>query len=219
MNIKDNWLSRIALFSIVVFIAATPAWLNQVNAGPTQKTLQDAFMDASTGNSDAGEHVLSTVEDLLIQYPEDALLTAYYGSTMSMKARDAWLPWNRQKFSQIGVDSLNKSLNQLSDESFDKPYYGLNEGLYIQSLAAITFINLPESLDQRERGFAMLKDMMASEELGYYPFGPRAWIHIGAVKAAIDMEDTPTATKWANEMQRLAPTHPYTQQAIELVEN
>ncbi|EOD77849.1 hypothetical protein D515_03323 [Grimontia indica] len=219
MYIKDNWLSRIALLAIVGFVVVSVLWFKQVNAGPMQKTLQDAFVDASTGDRSAGDHVLSAVENLLIQYPEDALLTAYYGSTMSMKGRDAWLPWNRQKYSEIGVDSLNKSLNQLSDESFDKPYYGLNEGLYIQSLAAITFISLPESFEQRDRGFEMLKTMMASEELGYYPFGPRAWIHIEAVKAAIDMEETSTATQWANEMQRLAPTHPYTQQALELVTN
>lgn len=218
MPLKNNWLCCILLCGTIAFAVSTPAWLPKVSAAPVVRTLQDAFLDATTGDKHANNHVLNAVESLLIQYPGDPLLTAYYGSSLSIKARDAWFPWNRKKFSRMGIDSLNKSLNQLSDESFNKPYYGLNEGIYVQSLAAISFSNMPQSLEQRERGFDMLKSMMASDELGYYPFGPRAWIHIGAVKAAIMMENEAMAKKWAKEMRKLAPTHPYTYEAYALLD-
>lgn len=217
MPLKDKWLYRILLCGLVAFAIDTPTWLAKVNATTMARTLQDTFLDATAGDNDANDHVLDAVESLLIQYPGDPLLTAYYGSCMSIKARDAWLPWNRAKFSQMGINSLNTSLNQLSDESFNKPYYGLNEGLYVQSLAAISFTNMSDSLEQQERGFNMLKSMMTSNELGYYPFGPRAWIHIGAVKAAINMNNQDMAKKWADEMRKLAPTHPYTYEAHALL--
>ncbi|WP_407333506.1 hypothetical protein [Enterovibrio sp. 27052020O] len=210
-------MSRSALVGIFVFTSIIPIWFAQVNADPIPKTLQEVFIDATSGVSGAGERVLSAVDSLLRQYPEDALLTAYYGSTLSVKARDSWLPWNKQKYSTLGMASLNKSLELLSNDSFSKPYYGLNEGIYIQSIAAITFANTPEYLHQKERGYNMLKNMMASEQLKYYPFGPQAWIHIGAVKAALDMNEPQLAQSWAKEMQKLAPTHPLTQEALSLI--
>ncbi|MEZ8143009.1 hypothetical protein A1OO_12585 [Enterovibrio norvegicus FF-33] len=216
---KDSLLSRTLICGILVFTSIMPIWFAQVNADPIPKTLQEVFIDATSGVSGAGEHVLSAVDSLLRQYPEDALLTAYYGSTLYVKARDSWLPWDKEKYSTLGMASLNKSLRLLSNESFSKPYYGLNEGIYIQSIAAITFVNTPDLLHQKARGYNMLKNMLASEQLQYYPFEPQAWIHLGAVKAALDMEEPHVAQAWAQEMRKLAPTHPLTQEALSLTAN
>ncbi len=206
------------LFATVLTVAfSLSLTLARVDASPATKSLQEFYLDATLGNAKASAQVLETIENLLIQYPNDPLLTAYYGSTLSMKARDAWLPWNRQKFVAAGVSSLNKSLALLTEEAFETPYYGLNEGIYIQSLAAISFMHMPTHLNQRQRGLEILSAMMNSDSFHYYPFGPRAWIHIGAVKGALEMGEIQFANRWANEMKMLAPTHPLTREALTLV--
>ncbi|WP_028023989.1 hypothetical protein [Enterovibrio calviensis] len=216
MTFKNNLFGRSLILAIVVLTSIFPIWFAQVNADPAPRTLQDFFIDASSGESKAREVVLTSVASLLRQYPNDPLLTAYYGSTLSMKARDSWFPWKQKEYIELGFENLNKSLMLLSIDSYSKPYYGLNEGIFIRSIAAITFVNSPEHLHQKERGYEMLKHMMASEHLQNYPFGPQAWIHIGAVEAALDMKENDMAKMWAQNMQKLAPTHPMTKKALSL---
>ncbi|MGF1768332.1 hypothetical protein L4D06_13260 [Enterovibrio makurazakiensis] len=216
MTLKNNLFGRSLILVFVVLTSIFPIWFAQVNADPAPRTLQEFFLDASSGRSEAREVVLSSVESLLRQYPNDPLLTAYYGSTLSMKARDSWLPWKQEEYIALGLENLNKSLNLLSMDAYSKPYYGLNEGIFTQSIAAITFVNSPDYFHQKERGYEMLKHMMASEQLQNYPFGPQAWIHIGAVEAALTMKDDKVAKGWAQNMQKLAPTHPMTKKALSL---
>ncbi|WP_163391233.1 hypothetical protein [Enterovibrio norvegicus] len=204
---------------LIIGIIGYSLQFTKVNADPLAESLQDTYMVAVDGNRKASEQVLKAVESLLHQYPDDPLLTAYYGSALAIKARDTWIPWYRTDFTQQGIDSLNKALSQLSERSYSTPYYGLNEGFYIQSLAAMTFINMPDYFHQSSRGYALLKDIMSSENFQYYPFAPRAWIHFGAVQAALALNNTADASKWAKEMFQLAPTHPMTVEALRITQH
>ena len=202
--------------AVIIGIIGYSLQFTKVNADPLTESLQDTYMVAVEGNRKASEQVLKAVESLLHQYPDDPLLTAYYGSAMALKARDTWLPWHRTDFTQQGIENLNKALSRISKRSYSTPYYGLDEGIYIQSLAAMTFINMPPYFHQSSRGYALLKDIMSSESFQYYPFAPRAWIHFGAVQAALEMNKTADASQWAQEMFQLAPTHPMTIEALRI---
>ncbi|MDD1780076.1 hypothetical protein LRP49_02585 [Enterovibrio sp. ZSDZ35] len=202
----------------LLFVSILSVNFQSAYASPVGMTLQDSYAEAAYGDTGSNDQVLKAVENLLLQYPKDPLLTAYYGSTLAIKARDSWAPWNRSKYTKEGLNYLNKALRLLDEDSYSKPYSGLNEGLFIQSLAAITFVSMPDFLQQEEKGYDMLQGILDSENFQYYPFEPRAWIHRAAVKAALSKGDKQQALEWAIEMYRLAPTHPYTLEAMELVE-
>ncbi|KXF80480.1 hypothetical protein [Enterovibrio coralii] len=217
MYVADKAIYTIIGILSLIVVSAMSFDLKHAHASPVGKTLQDSFVEAASGDKQSNDQVLKAVENLLLQYPQDPLLTAYYGSTLAIKARDAWVPWNRPKYMKEGLNNLNKALRLLDKNAYTKPYSGLNEGIYIQSLAAITFVNMPTFLHQEEKGYEMLVEILNSEGFRYYPFEPRAWIHSGAVKAALVLGKNQQAVEWAVEMYRLAPTHPLTVEAMELV--
>lgn len=210
--------SLLASIMIIGLIGYSLQFTN-VNATSFTESLQETYMVAVEGNRKASEQVIKAVENLLHQYPNDALLTAYYGSALAIKARDTWIPWYRADYTQQGIHHLNEALVLISERNYATPYSGLNEGFYIQSIVAMTFINMPEHAHQTSRGYTLLNDIMSSECFQYYPFAPRAWIHFGAVQAALKLNNTSDAAKWALEMFQLAPTHPMTVEALRITQH
>ncbi|PKF49924.1 hypothetical protein AT251_15405 [Enterovibrio nigricans] len=151
MSATEKMLYPVIGVIAILFVSVLSTNFKSAYASPVGMTLQDSFVEAARGNSRSNDQVLKAVENLLLQYPKDPLLTAYYGSTLAIKARESWTPWNRSKYSKEGLDYLNKALTLLDENSYSKPYSGLNEGLYIQSLAAITFVNMPNSFIKMKR--------------------------------------------------------------------
>lgn len=217
MFAKKAWIYQGSLITLAGICLVAVLSFETVVASPATKSLQDVFLDVTSGNETADPQIIETMESLLRQYPHDPLLTAYYGSTLSAKAKEAWLPWERKRYVNASVDSLNKSLILLTAPSYHTPYQGLNEGVFVESLAALSLMHLPSHYTQQQRGFEMIQAVMASDDLAYYAFEPKAWIHLGAVKGALKLGKAQTARRWTAEMQQLAPTHPFTLKALSLV--
>jgi tetratricopeptide (TPR) repeat protein len=55
-------------------------------------------------------------EKILAQDPTNAFATGYYGSVLSLKARDAKMPWTKIKYAKQGFEQLDKSIQMNPDD-------------------------------------------------------------------------------------------------------
>ncbi len=68
------------------------------------------------GNSKAVEQGEQLLKKALSLDPNNALATGYYGSILSLKARDASMPWAKVKFAKQGFEQLDKSIQMNPDD-------------------------------------------------------------------------------------------------------
>ena len=62
------------------------------------------------GNADAGRRAEVLLLELTEAQPDDAVITAYYGSARLMKAARTWVIWDKGKLAQEGITLLDQAV-------------------------------------------------------------------------------------------------------------
>jgi hypothetical protein len=103
------------------------------------------------------------------------LYTAYLGSAHALKGKAAWMPWNKMKFTDQGLDHIDQALAALRSEHDGLRVQGVPLGLATRLVAAATFVAVPDGLfHRRAAGKTLLAEMRRSPLLGTAPAGFRA---------------------------------------------
>lgn len=68
------------------------------------------------GDSKAVERGIELLEQALAGDPNNAYALGYYGSILSLKARDASMPWTKVKYAKQGFEQLDKSIEMNPDD-------------------------------------------------------------------------------------------------------
>ena len=112
------------------------------------------------------------------------LYTAYLGSAQTLKGKAAWLPWNKLKFTEQGLDQIDQALASLRPEHDRLLVQGTPTSLLTRLAAAATFVALPDGLfHRRAAGKALLGEIRRSPLLASAPTGFRA--ELGAIEAQL----------------------------------
>ena len=112
------------------------------------------------------------------------LYSAYLGSAHALKAKAAWLPWKKMKFSEQGLDHIDQALASLRPEHDRLLVQGTPASLATRMVAAATFVALPDGIfHRRAAGKALLAEMRRSPLLATAPAGFRA--ELGVVEAQL----------------------------------
>jgi hypothetical protein len=118
-------------------------------AGPraelTAKFLRAAqtFEQARAGSAKATPLAQAAFQDLLNEDPNNPLYLAYYGSTLSMQARDGRLPWQKVKEIHDSIATINRALALLRPEHDHMQTRGMPVSLETRLVAIATFVALP----------------------------------------------------------------------------
>ncbi|MCX7157560.1 MAG: hypothetical protein NTW45_14095 [Rhodocyclales bacterium] len=112
------------------------------------------------------------------------LYTAYLGSAHALKGKAAWLPWNKLKFTEQGLDQIDQALAALRPEHDRLLVQGTPASLLTRLAAAATFVALPDGIfHRRAAGKALLSEIRRSPLLASAPAGFRA--ELGAIEARL----------------------------------
>ena len=112
------------------------------------------------------------------------LYTAYLGSAQTLKGKAAWLPWNKLKFTEQGLDQIDQALALLRPEHDRLLVQGTPTSLLTRLAAAATFVALPDGIfHRRATGKALLAEIRRSPLLASAPTGFRA--ELGAIEAQL----------------------------------
>ncbi len=101
------------------------------------------FEQARAGSAMATPLAQAAFRDLVSEDPDNPLYLAYYGSTLSMQARDGRLPWQQVKEIHDSIATINHALALLRPEHDRLQTRGMPVSLETRLVAIATFVALP----------------------------------------------------------------------------
>ena len=171
-------ISLILAFGSAAAQAPAAAEAPFVNAAKT-------FLQARDGQAGQIDPAIAAFEALARAEPAQPLHAAYLGSAISLKAREAWMPWNKMKYSERGLDHIDQALAALKPEHERQLMRGIAVGLETRFVAASTFINLPDGIfHRRAAGKKLLDELLRNPALAAAPEPFRGAVQKAAAQAA-----------------------------------
>ncbi|UPQ90339.1 hypothetical protein [Vibrio sinaloensis] len=209
---KKPWLASLICLSA---LSAGPLF-----AAPSEALIADYNL-AAQGDADKVTQVYQQLTAQIEAQGTDALSLVYLGSTQTLMGRDAWMPWNKMKYTEQGLATISKGLDLLASQpiALEKQarIQGLPESLLARSIAASTFTSLPDMFNHFERGYDLFLDLLHEPSFTQQPIEATSWVYLYAVKAALKAGDKAQGEAWVEHLQRLYPQHTVVAQAQALL--
>ncbi len=143
------------------------------------------YQQAVAGDADARDDVKVYLEQLSDSEPENALVMVYKGSVMTLEGRDAWMPWNKIKYTEKGMDLMEQALNMRLDSKEVPTYLNHSLALEIKMLCAITFTQVPKMFGRFEQGLELIDAIVTDKRYQQLSESQRAHLIYYRAEAAI----------------------------------
>lgn len=208
-------LAAVAIVSCCVLLGTNMAKANPPTA------LINSYNQAAQGDEDKVEDVYQQLTSLIKQQGATPLTLVYLGSTETLQGRDAFLPWNKMKYVEKGLATINKGLtlldSQLTPLVQQERIQGIPESYLTRALAAATYSSLPDMFNHFERGYDLYLALLTEPQFEQQPFAATAWIYRYAIQASLRANDREQAQKWMALMESKDPQNLETETARSLV--
>jgi hypothetical protein len=204
MTAANNTHSLTSLFSRSLLIGLVSIVPTLTFANPTPEALS-MYNQAAQGDEEMVEAAHDALKSILDKEGATPLTLVYLGSTETLQGRDAFLPWNKMKYVEKGLATIDKSLTLLN--SIEQPVaeqarvQGLPEAYLTRAMAATTYTSLPDMFNHFERGYDLYLDLLSEEGFAHQNFAATAWIYRYAITASIRAEDLAQAQSWLAVME------------------
>jgi hypothetical protein len=136
------------------------------------------------GNGSARDAAADAFHALAVANPGHPLLSAYEGAALSLKARDALMPWDKMKYAEKGANTIEKALQQLGPEHDEALFDGSPESIDTRLVAANTLLALPEFMNRAAGGKRAIQAALASPAFARATPHVRAALFAAAARAA-----------------------------------
>ena len=144
----------------------------------------NVFQRAAAGEKKDVEPAIAAFEALARAEPRNPVYAAYLGSALSLKGRDAWMPWNKLKYTEQGLDHIDRALDALKPEHDKLLLRGVPASIETRLVAARTFIKLPDGIfHRRAAGKKLIADLSRHPALAPSPAPLRAAVPLAAEEA------------------------------------
>ena len=174
---RSNWLV-IPLLWALTFAASA-------DTGPADfLTAQIEFDQAVAGDGAALGRAHALFEKLLAEQPEHPLYLAYLGSSHALKGRAAWMPWNKLKYVEQGLDFIDKGLAQLTPEHDRMLLRATPVSIETRLVAISTFLGIPGFFHRFDSAKELLQSTLADPALAASPPEVQALLYMQAALAA-----------------------------------
>ncbi len=145
------------------------------------------FQLAREGRDNRIEPAIAAFEALARAEPDNPVYAAYLGSALSLKGREAWMPWRKMKLAEQGLDHVDRALASLRPEHERRLLRGVPANLETRLVAANLFLALPDGIFHRNAaGRKLLEAMLKDPALASAPEPFRASVQGAAARAAGD---------------------------------
>lgn len=144
-----------------------------------------AFARALAGDSTAtGQAVAAYAPLAATDAPEAPLYQAYLGAAQAMQGRDAWMPWNKIKATERGLDTLDKALRRIEPRHDTVAVHGVPVSLEARLVAATSFVAVPDAIFHRaDQGRQLLQAILRSPLYALAPPAFRERVETQVAKA------------------------------------
>jgi hypothetical protein len=150
----------LAMLYAVAALALGAALQCQAGSEPVFVEALKAFEQARSGEDRQIEPAIAAFAALASAEPRQPVYAAYLGSALTLKAREAWLPWNKLKYSEQGLDHIDQALAALKPEHDSQMQRGVPVSMETRLVAASTFLALPDRIFHRRASGKKLVDAL-----------------------------------------------------------
>lgn len=180
--------SRCHLFFLTLITFAVAGFAPQASAqAPADASFEAALTHFNRARQGEAEQIESAIAAFRGQPGNPTLqplYSAYLGSAHTLKAKAAWLPWNKLRFTEQGLDHIDQALAALRPEHDRVLVQGTPASLMTRMVAAATFVALPDGIfHRRAAGKSLLAEMRRSPLLAAAPAGFRT--ELGTIEARL----------------------------------
>ena len=163
----------------------------------------EIFERARAGDTSAVEPAIAALGGLVRNEPQQPVYAAYLGSALTLKGRDAWMPWNKMSYVEQGTDRIDGALAALKPEHDRQLLRGVPASVETLFVAATTFIKIPDAIfHRRADGKKILARLIHHPAFAAAPPGFRAAVHVTAADEA--RRDERTSEETASLKQAIA---------------
>lgn len=140
------------------------------------------FQRANSGIDAAIDAAAERFALLSAAAPGDPVLLAYSGAATTMRARTAYMPWNKLSLAEDGLAKIDKALALLTPAHDAVLYHGTPASLETRFTAANTYLALPAGFNRHARGVKLLEEVLANPMLASapLPFRGAVWLRAGS---------------------------------------
>lgn len=175
--------SRCLLLVLLALSLASPA-IAQPATDPAFDAAFASFTKARQGDSAQLDAAVAAFQATPGNPAMKPVYAAYLGSAYTLQGKAAWMPWNKMKYTDKGLDAIDQALAGLRPEHDRLLVQGVPASLAMRIVAAATFVAVPDGLfHRRAAGKTLLADMRRSPLLASTPAGFRA--ELEAVEAQL----------------------------------
>ncbi|MBR9786929.1 MAG: hypothetical protein GYB40_03230 [Vibrionaceae bacterium] len=218
MVFNSHFASRFKLFSTLLTVLVLSS--SFAFANPTDSLLH-RFNQAEQGDPGMVDSVHDELSALLEQQGATPLTLVYLGCTQNLQGRDAFMPWNKMKFAERGLATIQKGLDLMASQPIpvqeQQRLQGLPEYQLATAMAATTYTALPDMFNHFERGYELYLALLNDPSFQQQPFSYTAWVYRYGIEAALRADDQTQAKAWLAEMERIDYDNPETQNAKSLI--
>jgi hypothetical protein len=168
----------LAVGAVFAQSSLTPSLFPAAIAAPVTDGSVDAALrefDAARTDEKRLDAAVAALRGLPADTQRQPLLSACLGSALAMQGKAAWMPWNKMKLTEQGLDQLDAALGQLKPEHSTVLVRGVPVALQTRLVAAATFVAVPDGLfHRRADGRKLLATLRADPLLAVAPASFRA---------------------------------------------
>lgn len=190
---RRRWLALaavklLALGAAFAVPAAGPGFTPAAYAAPAADGNFDAALrefDAARADEKHLDAAIAALRGLPADAQRQPLAAACLGSALALQGKAAWMPWNKMKFTEQGLDQLDAALALLKPEHGAVLVRGVPVALQTRLVAAATFVAVPDGLfHRRADGRKLLAALRADPLLAGAPAAFRAEVAAAEARLA-----------------------------------
>lgn len=180
---RRRWLALAAVKLLVLgaafaLPAVGPGFIPAAYAAPAADGNFNSALrefDAARADENRLDAAIAALRGLPADPQRQPLAAACLGSALALQGKAAWMPWNKMKFTEQGLDQLDAALALLKPEHGAVLVRGVPVALQTRLVAAATFVAVPDGLfHRRADGRRLLAALRADPLLAGAPAAFRA---------------------------------------------
>ncbi|EAR07541.1 hypothetical protein MED297_04714 [Reinekea sp. MED297] len=181
-------------------------------------SFQQAYEDFMLVSSDEGgssKKLVSDWQTIVDDDKRDPFTLVMLGSSQTLRGRDAWMPWSKMEHTETGLDTMAAAVRLLTPEHRTMSFQGMPVVFHVKTMAAVTFIQVPEFFGRYEDSFYLFQDVLSDEQFLALPAPAKSFAYYYGIRAARAVEQETQADEWLETLAALPGDDRYIQSARE----
>ncbi len=178
----------LALGAAFALPAGSVSFIPAAYAAPAAESGFEAALrefDAARADEKRVDAAIAALRGLPADPQRQPLQVASLGSALTLQGKAAWMPWNKMKFTEQGLDQIDAALAMLKPEHATVVVRGVPVSLQTRLVAAATFVAVPDGLfHRRADGRKQLAALRTDPLLAAAPAAFRAEVEAAEARLA-----------------------------------